>query len=138
MANAGRPPKKLDHVDGLHGAEAEKRRLRVALETLTGDMTVREACRQLGVSESRFHALRREALQGALAGVSAGQAGRPREVEPEAARRIRELEAEVKELEMDLRTAKMRAELALVMPEVLRGKKNEVRAKTRRGKKRRR
>jgi len=137
MATAGRPPKKLDHVEGLQGTEEEKRRLRVALETLTGDLTVREACRQLGVSEARFHELRREALQGALDRLAPGQAGRPRRLEPASERRIRELETLVRELEMDLRTEEVRAEIALVMPETLRRKKNGVRAKARRRKHRR-
>jgi transposase-like protein len=53
-------------VDRLEGPEELKRRLRVLLETIVGTKSVVKACEELGVSESRLHDLRREALVGAL------------------------------------------------------------------------
>ena len=55
-----------------------------------------------------------------------------------ATRRVRELEEQVVELQMDLRTEKARKEIAMTMPEILQDKKNGAEAKTRRRKKRRR
>jgi transposase-like protein len=119
---AGRPPSRLAHVDRLHGPETRKHRLRVILQTLTDAGSVAAACRELGVSESRFHDLRRQALQGALDGLAPRPSGRPRKevaVEPE---RVQALEHQVQELEVDLEAQRIRAELALVMPHLV--KKN--------------
>jgi len=55
-------------VDRLDGPEELKWRLRVLLDTLAGRVSVAQACEELGVSESRLHELRRQALVGALAG----------------------------------------------------------------------
>ena len=42
--SVGRPPKGSDHVNGLEGADAEKKRLRIVLETLSGERSVEQAC----------------------------------------------------------------------------------------------
>ena len=63
-----RPPGGVGHVDRLDGPEELKWRLRVLLDTLAGRVSVAQACEELGVSESRLHELRRQALVGALAG----------------------------------------------------------------------
>jgi transposase len=131
---AGRPPKGFGHVDGLEGPDELKTRLRVILATLTGELTVQEAAHQLGVSEARFHELRRESLQGALDGIAPGRPGRPRKKEEPVERlRVAELEREVDELKVDLQAARVRTEIALTMPYLLRGgKKNESRTKAKR------
>jgi transposase-like protein len=106
-------------VDRLEGPEELKRRLLVILETLSGGKSVREACKELEVSEARFHELRKQALEGALAGLSPGRAGRPPKEEPAPPGRVEELEHEVRELEVDLQAALVRTELAMTMPNVL-------------------
>jgi hypothetical protein len=138
MAGAGRPPKKLGHIDNLEGSDREKRQLRIILATITGDRTVRQASRDLGLCEARFHELRRQVLQVALNELTPGRPGRPRKEDPLVTRRVRELEDQVLGLEIDLQTEKTRKELAMMVPEVLRDKKNEVEAKTRRRRRRRR
>jgi len=117
---AGRPPGKTGHVEPLEGANEDKRRLRIILETVAGERSVQEACEQLGVSEARFHVLRRQALQAALDGLAPGAAGRPRRVEEVDSERVRELEHEVAELKVDLQAALVRTEIALTMPHLLR------------------
>ena len=47
-----RPPDGIKHVDRLEGPEPSKRRLRVILETLTGERSVAQACEELGVGEA--------------------------------------------------------------------------------------
>ena len=126
---AGRPPEGLKHVQKLAGARQDKQRLQVILETLTGERTVESACAALGVGESRFHVLRRQALEGALAGLAPRPTGRPRkepETDPTETERLRE---RVKELEIDLRAALVRTELALSMPHVLRRPKKKRRSR---------
>lgn len=115
----GRPPKGVEHVSGLEGPEETKRRLRVILETLSGERTVAQACAELEIGEARFHTLRQQALQGALEGLRPGRAGRPRKEEPVAPGRVEELEQEVRDLEVDLQAARVRTELALAMPHLL-------------------
>ncbi|HEV8338458.1 MAG TPA: helix-turn-helix domain-containing protein [bacterium] len=123
-----RPPEGVGHVDRLEGPEDLKRRLRVLLDTLSGRVSVAQACEELGVSESRLHELRREALEGALGALMPKPAGRPATAETRTARE-KELEGRIQELEVDLQAALVRTELALAMPELFRSKKNSRRRK---------
>ena len=125
-----RPPEGVGHVNRLDGPEDLKRRLRVLLDTLAGRVSVAQACEELGVSESRLHELRRQALVGALGALMPKPAGRPATAETTTARE-KDLEARIEELEVDLQAALVRTELALAMPELFRGgsKKNRRRRK---------
>jgi len=123
-----RPPEGVRHVDRLDGPEDLKRRLRVLLDTLSGRVSVAQACEELGVSESRLHELRREALEGALGALMPKPAGRPATAET-TTEREKELEGRIQELEVDLQAALVRTELALAMPELFRSKKNPGRRK---------
>ena len=135
---AGRPSRGLGHVDHLSGPSESKRRLRVVLETLSGQRTVGEACELLGVNESRFHQLRQTALEGALTALAPRPAGRRRKPIPAESSRIAELEAQVLDLRVDLQASRTRTEIALVMPHLLQeSKKNpqqQAKVKRRRGK----
>ena len=123
-----RPPEGVGHVDKLDGPEELKRRLRLLLDTLAGRVSVAEACDELGVSESRLHELRREALVGALGALMPKPAGRPATAETTTTRE-KDLEARIEELEVDLQAALVRTELALAMPELFRSKKKPRRRK---------
>ena len=123
-----RPPEGVGHVNRLDGPEDLKRRLRVLLDTLAGRVSVAQACEELGVSESRLHELRRQALVGALGALMPKPAGRPATAETTTARE-KDLEARIEELEVDLQAALVRTELALAMPELFRSKKNRRRRK---------
>ena len=120
-----RPPEGAGHVDRLDGPEELKWRLRVLLDTLAGRVSVAQACEELGVSESRLHELRRQALVGALGALMPKPAGRPSTAQTTTDRE-RELLTRIDELEVDLQAALVRTELALAMPELFRGggKKN--------------
>jgi|SRR5215831_16834242 len=140
--SAGRPPKGSGHVEGLEGGDAEKLRLRIVLETLSGERTVEQACAELGVSTSRFHELRHEALQAALDGLAPTPSGRPKHADPSGDQeRLRTLERENEELKIELRASYARTEIALAMPHVLtkeakaeiKKKAREVRRRIRRG-----
>jgi hypothetical protein len=115
----GRPGKGLGHVDQVEGSAETKARLKAILETVSGTLTVREAARRLGVSEARFHELRRDALQqwaDVLAPRPPGRPPKQEEIEPGEVEQLRE---QVKELQLDLQVARARTELALTMPHVL-------------------
>jgi transposase-like protein len=136
--SVGRPPKGPDHVERLAGADAEKQRLRIVLETLSGERSVESACAELGVGPSRFHELRREALQAALDGLSPGASGRPKRKGPEEdPKRLEALERENEELRIELQAAFVRTEIALAMPHVLTRKaRAEIKKKARKARRR--
>jgi hypothetical protein len=110
--------KGVEHVEGLEGSEASRRRLRLVLETIAGERTVESACVDLGISAARFAEIRKEALAGALHALEPKPVGRPAAPEPDA--EVERLKAENFELRRDLEASRIREELAIVMPHVLR------------------
>ena len=118
---AGRRPAGVEHVERLSGDAEAKRRLRVILETVSGERSIEDACAELGVSPSRFHELRREALESALRGLEPGVSGRPKRVSDidSSSERLAELERENRELEIELQASYVRTEIALAMPQLL-------------------
>jgi hypothetical protein len=138
----GRKPAGPQYVDGLEGSAQAKERLRVVLETLAGRCRVQQACQRLGVGEARFHELRQQALAAALAGLEPRPAGRPAAAEATpSAPEVAALRAQVAELEVAVRAAQTREEIALVLPraaEVSTEEKKTRRRGSRRGRPRRR
>lgn len=122
----GRPIAGVDLVDHFDAPRAVRRRVRVVLATVAGQLSIGDACAQLGVRRTRFHTLRAQVLRGALEAVDGRARGRPR-APREDATQVRALEARIRELELALRTTQLRSEIALTMPFLLdragRGKK---------------
>ena len=109
----GRPPAGLDHVDMLDGDPLSKERLRVLFATLAGVLTIDEACATLEIRPSRFHALRQQALQGALTAIRPRRPGRPRKTPPPIdPERLARLESEVTSLRVEVEAWRVRAEVA--------------------------
>jgi len=105
-------------VERMDGSREAKERMRVILETVSGEKSVDEACEVLGIGKTAFHELRNRALQAALGDLEPKPVGRPaREVPPEQAE-LERLKAENERLRDDLEVAYVREELALAMPEV--------------------
>jgi transposase-like protein len=114
---AGRPPDGPKHVDRLDGDDEAKRRLRIVLETLSGERSIEQACAELGVSASRFHEMRKDALQSALEGLAPGASGRPKQPVPDPdPERLAALERQNQELQAELLASMVRTEIALGMP----------------------
>ncbi|HEY7195243.1 MAG TPA: hypothetical protein VH439_15985 [Gemmatimonadales bacterium] len=114
----GRPIVGLDLINGIAAPRAARRRVRLVLATLVGQLSVGEACAQLGVRRSRFHVLRQQVLRGALEAASTRPRGRPRGPVDETST-VRHLRAQIDELELALRTTQLRSEIALTMPFLL-------------------
>jgi hypothetical protein len=89
-------------------------RLKVLLETITGDKTMDQACRALGIQKSRLFKLRGRALAAAVAALEPQPMGRPSSAADAEAARIAALEERVRELEVELAAARVRVELAQV------------------------
>ncbi len=129
MARRGRPPKGAELVDSLDGESAARTRLKIILRTLSGELTVAEACKELGVGESRFHELRSQALSGALAGLEPKSAGRRPKPVPPRQEEIDELRSQLERMRIELRFAHAREELAIGLPGVFDARRVEKAAK---------
>lgn len=112
----GRPPAGARLVEGLDGSPGAKKRLRVIIETLAGERTVLSACQELGVSEAAFHKLRSRWLKDALGSLEPRAQGRPPKQESPEEERSEELQSRVKMLEIELKAAQVREEIAVAMP----------------------
>jgi len=116
----GRPRLGAELVNTLDGSELAKQRLKVVLQTISGELTIPQACERLQLSEARFHELRSACLQTACESIEPKAVGRPAPQPPtEQEQKIQKLEAQIKELKIDLRAAQIREEMALLMPEVM-------------------
>jgi len=112
----GRKPSGPAAVERLPGSPLAHRRLRVVLETLAGTCRIAEACARLGLSEQRFDQLRTQVLQAGLESLEPRRAGRRPRAVPAAD--VQALRARVSELEIELRAARVREEIALALPAV--------------------
>jgi hypothetical protein len=111
---AGRKPLSIDdQVDRLSGLPVAKARLRVILANLAGHIGVADACAELEICESWFFELKQESLQRWVKTLEPGSPGRRPSLEqtPEEAQ-ISELEEQVRQLELELKAAQLREELA--------------------------
>jgi transposase-like protein len=119
MARRGRKPKGPQLVESLDGSERAKCRLKAILETLSGQRTIPEVCEELGIQESLFHRVRSQVLQTALERLEPRPLGRPSRLSSAEELRVTELEAEVRELKVELKAADVRRELAEKLPRLV-------------------
>jgi hypothetical protein len=114
----GRPPKGLSHIDSLSGDPESKKRLKAVIATLLGHMTIAEACEELSLSESRFHEIRQRALAGMMEGLEPRPPGRP--PNPVENEEVAALERRIDILREELEIARLRTEIAVWKPSLLR------------------
>jgi hypothetical protein len=120
MTRLGRKPQGAELVDSLIGSDHAKTRLRTFLETLSGELSVDEACRRLGICSSRFFEQRTAWLHDSIELLEPRPAGRPRKEEPTvSAEEAQGLRERVKELEARAAAVEVQAELARTLPHVL-------------------
>lgn len=112
----GRRPTGPELVDRLAGSEQARERVKVVLQTMTGELRVQEACEQLQISEQRFDELRLEAIQAAVASLEPKPTGRPPRTTTIDAAEAERLQHRVAELEAELAVATVRADLAAALP----------------------
>jgi transposase-like protein len=109
-----RRTKGVDHVDEIQGSRESKRRAKLILKTITGELSVREAREQLGVGPTQFANLRRQALAGmvnSLRPQPVGRPPRPTVVTPnelELQQRLAEIERENRLLQAQVEVAALR------------------------------
>jgi hypothetical protein len=116
MTRRGRKPTGSKLVQRLAGSQHAKTRLKIILETLAGKLTIPDACEELGIQETMFHRLRAEVLQTALDRLEPRPRGRPPRVVSPEDQRVVDLQAENRQLQIELRAAEIRRELAEHLP----------------------
>lgn len=89
------------------------------LETVSGRKEVPDACRELGINETAFRALRDRVLQSAVEDLEPKMPGRPKKTVSGEQEEIERLKAEVWDLKSHLEAANIREELRLILPGVL-------------------
>jgi hypothetical protein len=107
-----------EYADQLAGSDTAKLRTKVILETMAGKLRLKEACERLGISEQRFHQLRQDMMTAAVQALEPGHAGRPAHTPTPAEEQVAALQQQLQDKEVELRAAKAREEVALIMPEV--------------------
>jgi hypothetical protein len=113
----GRYPAGPEYVDTFAASPQAKQRTKMILQTVFGGSRVAEACAALDICPQRFHQLREELLQAAVASMEVQPGGRPpRSAEPAA---VTALQQELAELKVALHLAQVRAEIALAMPKAV-------------------
>lgn len=106
-------------VEGLEGSRGAKERLRVVLETLSGQKSIAEACRELGVGETAFYKMRTRWLREALGSLEPRRRGRPPKAkETVGAEEVRKLREEIEAVRREARIAAVREEIAVALPGV--------------------
>lgn len=106
-----RPPEQSNLVDPLQGPEEAKHRLRVLLETITGETSVAGACAELGIGRSALFELRTKALMAALTGLTPGTPGRP--PAPKEDPELVLLRSQLRQRELELDIERLRTAVAL-------------------------
>jgi hypothetical protein len=115
----GRKPAGPQIAERLEGSPAAKQRLEVILETITGRLTVPQACQQLGIGESRFHALRNQTLQATLEALEPRPLGRPAKPTSPERPEVDKLQAELRRLHAELELAQLQLRLASIHPALI-------------------
>jgi len=112
----GRRTKGVSLVRELEASATARRRLEVILALLWGEIEMAEAQARLGLCASRIDVLRRRMLADALASLEPGRPGRPsKEAEPAPD----PLAAKVESLREELEIERVRTQIALTMPHLL-------------------
>lgn len=125
MAVMGRPPLGPNLVDSMEMSESIRKQLRLILQTVAGEVSVVDAAATLGISDTRFHTIRQQALQGAAAALEPRSPGRPPSTPPPEQDEVKRLKMELIELKASVVAAQLREEIALLMPHLLKREKKE-------------
>jgi hypothetical protein len=130
VARRGRKPTGTNLVEHLDGSERAKTRLKAILETLSGQRSIPEVCEELGINESLFHRVRGEVLQTALNRLEPRPLGRPPQQPSPQGEQLAQLEEENLRLQVELKAAEVRRELAEKLPRLAKAKETDPASET--------
>lgn len=106
-----RPTKGVDHMDAIPGPRESRRRAKLILLTISGELSVKAACEQMGIKATQFANLRRQALEGLMAGIQPRPVGRPRRARVVTEHEL-DLQLRVADLERENQLLRAQAEVA--------------------------
>ena len=113
-----RPTGGMKLLSGLTASDDAKERFAAIVATMTGGQSISDVCNELGICEARFHAMRKEFLASAVDLLEKRPAGR-KAVDESESLEISRLRDEAEKLRIELAAAQIKAEIAMVMPHVL-------------------
>jgi hypothetical protein len=120
MTRLGRKPQGTELVDAMVGSQHAKARLKAFLKTLSGEVSVDDACHELGICQSRFFEQRTEWLHESIGLLEPRVPGRPRKEQPSiSTEEIQALRRRVQELEARAAAVEVQAELVRRLPHVV-------------------
>lgn len=120
MARCGRKPRAEAAIEDLDGSPRAKQRLAMILKAMRSEITIAQACDQLGIGESRFHGLRNWWLQESLRLLEPQRMGRPpKSLAPPDPQHVAQLQRQVIELRQQQVVAEVRRQLAEAIPQSL-------------------
>jgi hypothetical protein len=105
-------------IENLEGEAAVKNQLETILDVLAGRKTVSDACAELGVSEATFHRMKDKVLIGAAEALIPKAAGRP-STPDDLPSDVKELKRQLLMARIELEASRVREEIALVAPHLL-------------------
>ncbi len=111
----GRKPAGPKLVEGLPGSDYAKKRLQQILRSISGEVTIEDACAELEISRTRFYDLRQSLLEDMVENLEPRPAGRPPQ-KPEVPEEVTLLERRILQLELELKATHVRAELNTFLP----------------------
>jgi hypothetical protein len=119
----GRPANRSKIVETLEASEHARERLRAILQSMEG-RPIAELCEQLGMERAYFDRMRKDTLQAAARSLEPKTTGpKPKVVDPRD-ERIATLEADVTRLRLELEATRLRAQLAIALPSVVKKTKH--------------
>lgn len=105
-------------IENVEGETAIKLQLQAILDVLSGKRTVSDACAELGVSEATFHRMKDKVLTGAVEALVPKAAGRPPKAD-DPPDDVKELKRQLLMARIELEASRIREEIALVAPHLL-------------------
>ena len=113
-----RTPNPVQLVENQEGSSLAKKRLVLFLRTVGGDVSVPQACAELGVNEAAFHRMRSRWLAESVKSLEPRKTGpRPKDDGP-LAEDVITLQEKVVDLERRLKCSQAREELRVILPGV--------------------
>jgi hypothetical protein len=99
-------------ISGLDGSEIARERVALVLKTFSREQLFQTAAATLGVTPQRFHEIRTQILEAAIAAVEPKPVGRPAQPPPDPnLARIAELEQRIRDLIVERDVGYLREEL---------------------------
>jgi hypothetical protein len=101
-------------MDEIRGTRESKRRAKLILQTITGELSVKAACAQLGIGPTQFANLRTQALEGMVSVLQPKPAGRRPRVRVVTDHEV-DLQLRIAELERENRLLQAQVEVAALL-----------------------